>query len=113
MNDIFGIPVEVLDSLPDGQVLLVNRKTWEQMKSAEPTTARPWTGASRMSEWRGLHNPQWHSVDATGLASCPTCGASCAPVRPCRCCLMAEWGQAQALRKQVQRVRDVLGDVGK
>ena len=35
MNDIFGIPVEVLDSLPDGQVLLVNRKTWEQMKSAE------------------------------------------------------------------------------
>jgi hypothetical protein len=51
MNDIFGIPVEVLDSLPDGQVLLVNRKTWEQMKSAEPNTYEtPSTGASRMSE---------------------------------------------------------------
>ena len=57
MNDIFGIPVEVLDSIHDGQVLLVNRKTWEQMKSAEPTTARPWTGASRMSDECGNRGP--------------------------------------------------------
>ena len=85
MNDIFGIPVEVLDSLPDGQVLLVNRKTWEQMKSAEPTTARPWTGASRMSE----RMTDWPREIAL---------------------LKAE---RDALREKVQRVRDVLGDVGK
>jgi hypothetical protein len=71
------------------------------------TYETPSTGASRMSEWRGL-------LDASHVAStechwglCTTCGASCAPARPCRCCLMAEWGQAQVLRKQVQRVRDL------
>ena len=72
-----------------------------------------------MSEqWLGLHNEQWHqgyslALNATRCEN-PRRGACfdewCAPDKPCRCCLAAE---VEVLRAQVQRVRDVLGDVGK
>ena len=52
-----------------------------------------------MSEqWRGHY------------ARCLECENLCASGEPCRCCLAAE---VEVLRAQVQRVRDVLGDVGK
>ena len=55
-------------------------------------------GRRRMSEqWRGHY------------ARCLECENRCASGEPCRCCLAAE---VEVLRAQVQRVRDVLGDVG-
>ncbi len=66
-----------------------------------------------MSEqWLGLHNEQWHqgyslALNATRCEN-PRRGACfdewCAPDKPCRCCLAAE---VEALRAQVQRVREV------
>jgi hypothetical protein len=42
-------------------------------------------------------------IDAT-TTRCTDCGTDCTVDRPCRCCLAAE---VEALRAQVQRVRDV------
>ena len=65
-----------------------------------------------MSEqWQGLHNPNQHKR-YKDECRCVGCGDYewCASEYPCRCCLAAE---VETLRAQVQRVRDVLGDVGK
>ena len=44
-----------------------------------------------MSEWRGLHNPERHRVEASGLTSCRNCAdTGCSRVCPCWCCLQAE-----------------------
>ena len=64
-----------------------------------------------MSEqWQGLHNPNQHKR-YKDECRCVGCGDYewCASEYPCRCCLAAE---VEVLRAQVQRVRDVLGDVG-
>ena len=64
-----------------------------------------------MSEWRGLHNPTWHHLEHSGMVSCDHCGASgCLEASPCRCCLHAEWGQAQASRAEVERLTGELAD---
>lgn len=64
-----------------------------------------------MSEWRGLHNPTWHHLEHSGMVSCDHCGASgCLEASPCRCCLHAEWGQAQALRAEVERLTAALAE---
>ena len=62
-----------------------------------------------MSEpWLGLHNPERHEAgyDEPQAAKCDD-GDWCTPLRPCYCCMDAE---VQALRAQVQAVRDVLAD---
>jgi hypothetical protein len=58
------------------------------------------------TQWRGLHNPERHfSAFGTGTPLCEECGdALCVPSNPCRCCLAAE---VEALRAQVQRVREL------
>lgn len=62
-----------------------------------------------MSEWYGLHNPKRHTPDVPawyGQTACWECpDAPCSPEYPCRCCLAAE---VEALRAQVQRVRDTV-----
>lgn len=54
----------------------------------------------------GLHNPERHfSAFGNGTTLCDECGdAICVRSNPCRCCLAAE---VEALRAQVQAVRDV------
>jgi hypothetical protein len=58
------------------------------------------------TQWRGLHNPERHfSAFGTGTPLCEECGdALCVPSNPCYCCLEAE---VEALRAQVQRVREL------
>jgi hypothetical protein len=56
-----------------------------------------------MSEQRGLHNPDTHGTTSDGEPYCESCGV-CDEGWRCRCCLQAE---VEALRAQVQRVRDV------
>lgn len=72
-----------------------------------------------MTMWRGLHNPDYHSPWLDGIrALCTICQQDCEADDVCYCCqrnaeverLTAE---RDALRASVQRVRDVLGDVGK
>ena len=61
-----------------------------------------------LEQWMGLHNPERHEPDMLGaIARCATCGDTgglCHPDSPCRCCLAAE---VEALRAQVQRVREL------
>ncbi len=53
----------------------------------------------------GLHNPERHEVRGSGASTCSTEVGWCLPERPCYCCLAAE---VQALREQVQRVRNAI-----
>ena len=59
-----------------------------------------------MSEFRGLHNPERHKGNQpdTRCVRCHGGYEVCAPDAPCYCCLAAE---VQALREQVQRVREL------
>jgi len=58
-----------------------------------------------MSEWMGLHNVHKHQPISRKVAAETTQGWLCTENAPCRLCLAAE---VEALRAQVQRVRDVL-----
>lgn len=60
-----------------------------------------------MSEFRGLHNPERHKGNQpdTRCVRCHGGYEVCAPDAPCYCCLAAE---VQALREQVQRVRNAI-----
>ena len=59
--------------------------------------------------WMGLHNPEWHHLERSGHVSCDSCGETrCGQADPCRCCLFAEWGQAQSLRAEVERLTALL-----
>ena len=66
-----------------------------------------------MSEWRGLHNPERHDEMPLGIYGCWYCARNgdphedCTAEYPCYCCLAAE---VEALRAQVQRVREVCDD---
>jgi len=57
-----------------------------------------------MSEWMGLHNVHQHQPISQNVAGETTQGWICTESEPCRLCLAAE---VEALRAQVQRVRDV------
>ena len=63
-----------------------------------------------MSEWKGLHNPERHTEMPLGIYGCWHCARNgdphedCTPEWPCYCCLAAE---VEALRAQVQRVREL------
>jgi hypothetical protein len=56
--------------------------------------------------WRGLHNPDRHRLimPSVSVAVQCSCGNLCDERYPCQCCLAAE---VEALRAQVQRVREV------
>lgn len=44
-----------------------------------------------MSEWRGLHNPDWHSpTSIMDMSWCGVCDDACYSGAPCCCCLAAE-----------------------
>lgn len=60
-----------------------------------------------MSEFRGLHNPERHKGNQpdTRCVRCHGGYEVCAPDAACYCCLQAE---VEALRAQVQRVRDAI-----
>ena len=72
--------------------------------------------------WSGVFNHEDH-VSTGRRASCGLCGGEwCYPHDPCSCCEKQALGdqtaaevlaERDALKAQVQRVRDVLGDVGK
>ena len=55
-------------------------------------------------KWMGLHNHDRHFYSPGYGDRCGKCWY-CSPETPCYCCLQAE---VEALRAQVQRVRDVL-----
>ena len=38
LSELFGIPVEVLDSIPPNTVLLVSRDVWEQIRGRRSLT---------------------------------------------------------------------------
>ena len=54
------------------------------------------------SEWMGLHNHDRHFYSPGYGDRCGKCWY-CSPETPCYCCLQAE---VEALRAQVQRVRE-------
>ena len=58
-----------------------------------------------MSEWMGLHNVHKHQPISRKVAAETTQGWLCTENAPCRLCLAAE---VEALRAQVQRVRDAI-----
>ena len=64
-----------------------------------------------MSEWRGLHNPDWHNPRSNGRgAICRSfyCYA-CSEHDPCPCCLAAEVERLTAdLADRDQKIADAL-----
>jgi hypothetical protein len=98
--------------------------------STHAKRSAPWL-VTAMSEWRGMFDHADHystgsraSCGRCGewCASCGRCGEWCYPHDPCSCCEKQALGdqtaaevlaEPDALKAQVQRVRDVLGDVGK
>ena len=62
-----------------------------------------------MSEWMGLHNVHKHQPISRKVAAETTQGWLCTENAPCRLCLAAE---VEALRAQVQRVREACEPFG-
>jgi len=79
-----------------GVAQIVNKRTWKDESMTET------------KQWMGLHNHDRHFYSPGYGDRCGKCWY-CSPETPCYCCLQAE---VEALRAQVQRVREACEPFG-
>ena len=65
-----------------------------------------------MSEWRGLHNPERHGINRSGVTACISeldgCGCHCYADQLCPCCLESE---VEALTARAEKAEAALARV--